>query len=168
MAMENSSVSGIEDLEEKLSMIRELNDRSKYLVKPVILLGLLLIEDARYDEAEFYLTEVKNWHDAYSALDLIPLVELHLARIQYLEARYPDAAAAFTAWLSSYETEPLVDTDLKAGAYCYLGQSYMKLKDNARALQAFTKLKQEYSETAFFDCCGLEVEELIETCEQNR
>ncbi|MBN2378948.1 tetratricopeptide repeat protein [candidate division WOR-3 bacterium] len=163
VAMGLTDPSETNDLREVIDHLHRFNPQSNYLPRPLTLLGLLLTEAKRYDEADSVFNTVKNWPDNLATLDLLPAVEFHLARIQYWQARYIEATTTLETWLKDHEDNREVDPNLKAAVYWYLGLACMqngerekdpriRVRLYKRTDEAALKLKQEYSETAFYEC----------------
>jgi len=162
--MEFNDTSDIDDLIEVTDRLRYFNPQSTYLPRPMTLLGLLLAEAERYDEADSVFDEVKGFPDATATLDLLPIVEFQQACIQYRQGKFAGAVVKFEAWLDTHEGSPEVDLNLTAEAYWFLAMTSVKRAEAetiplvkaeyfGKSMKALETLHEKYSGTTIYKLC---------------
>ncbi|MBD3285215.1 hypothetical protein GF359_02335 [candidate division WOR-3 bacterium] len=128
-AMEYTDTAEIDSVHRYIELIREFNYTSKHLPRPMTLLGLILVEAERYEEADSVFQELKDFPDAASTLNLLPIVVLQQACIQYRQGKYAGAVAGLEAWLDTHKSSLDVDPNLTAEVYWFFAMSSMKRAD---------------------------------------
>ncbi|MBD3285040.1 tetratricopeptide repeat protein [candidate division WOR-3 bacterium] len=176
-AMDLTDVADIDELREVIERLRDYNDRSQYLVEPMYNLGLLLMQDKRFDEAKEVLVSLQNWPDANATRDMMPDIRFQLARAYYEGGSYQDAAAELESWTKTYTKGDDARIDLAPNAFWILGLSYfqqgeienspqIRTRHYSDAQRSFEVIKNDYSESEFYAENSKSVDGFIQLCEK--